>query len=224
MTLPPRYDEWLHIVFGRIEDGGDPFALDWIFAATPTEIADLFVTTMEHSGSDLDRYSDYQVAVGLDALLFTNLTGIPHTMIGDEVDEARKVTVLDSLWPLYRDCLDKRSPPGLGHLNETGHDRLAYVTYMLWDVSPFDVMAKKTAARWDALMNVLSKALRLTNPACVESALHGLGHLASSRRGFGAGTGPEQARAVISGWLAEKPAVRPELLAYAASARDGCIQ
>lgn len=224
MTLPPRYDEWLHVVFGRIGDGGDPFAMNWSFDLRPGEMADLFIATMERSGNDLKPFTDYQVAIGLETLLFNSHAGVPHELTGGGVSEEQKVAVLGSLWPLYRDCLDRRSPPGLGHLNETGYDRLAYVTYMLWDVSTYDVMAKKTAARWETLMAVLSNALRLSNPACVESALHGLGHLAGSRRGFGAGARPEQARSVITDWLAEKPAVRPELLAYAASARDGCIQ
>lgn len=224
MTLPPRYDDWLYTAFGRITDGGDPFALDWRFDLRASEMADLFVATMERSGSDSKPFTDYQVGIGLETLLFNSHADVPHVLTGGGVSEKQKVAILGSLWPLYRDCLNERSPPVLGHRSETSGKRLEYVTYMLWEGCPYEAMAKRSAARWDTLMDVLSKTLRLPSPACVESALQGLGHLAGHTRNFGLGTYPRGAQAVIDHWLAEKPAVRSELLAYAANARDGCIQ
>ena len=56
--------------------------------------------------------------------------------------------------------------------------------------------------------------LGLANPACQESALHGLGHAARQA--------PERIGAIIGAFL-EREALRPEILAYARSARSGCI-
>lgn len=211
---PPHYAEWIDFFFARVErDTDDPWALDWDFIATASEIADLFVHTMQHCGRDLAAFSDKQLAAGLNGLLFGNYGSVPHILIGAGVSDAQKLDVLRSLKRLYSDCLAKRSPPVLGHINETQSNPLEFVTYMLWDVTPLDSMAKKNADRHDALLDVLGDALRLPNEACVESALHGLGHL----RGH-------EAQVVIDRWLDGKPSVRPSLIAYARGARTGSIQ
>jgi hypothetical protein len=211
---PPKYAEWIDFFFARIErDTDDPWTLDWDFKASPSEIADLFEHTMQNCGRDLAAFSDKQLAAGLNGLLFGNYGSVPHILIGAGVSDAQKLDVLRSLKRLYSDCLAKRSPPVLGHINETQSNPLEFVTYMLWDVTPLDSMANRAGDRFDALLDVLSHALRLPNEACVESALHGLGHL----RG-------QKAQAVIDRWLDGKPSVRPSLIAYARSARTGCIQ
>ncbi len=213
---PPRYGEWLAYIFGRTTEESDPFQMDWIFRAAAGDIADLVQHTFENSGRDLTEYSDRQVSIGLQALLFCNFADFAHTVAGADVSEAQKIAVLRSMEPLYRDCLAVRSPAVLGHRSETDGNPLEFLTYMLWDVSPFDVMAASTAGMSDALVQTLDATLRLPNPACVESALHGLGHLPKAFR--------QRGTAVIDGWLAEKPDLRPELLNYARAARTGCIQ
>jgi hypothetical protein len=214
-NAPARYEEWLEFVFGRTGDDTDPFEMDWDFDAPPDVLADLFVWTMENSGRDLERFSDHQVSLGLQGLLFSDFSGIPHELIGPGVPEDKKIAVIRSLGPLYRDCLCVRSADVLGHLNETAQSPLEYVTYMLWDVTVLDTMARKEKARLDVLLDVLSATIRLPNGACVESALHGLGHMGRDAR--------PKASSVIDRWLEESPPVRPDLLAYAKRAREGRI-
>ncbi len=216
MTTPERYEEWLDFYFGRTGDRHAAWSLYWGFSAPPALCADLFAATLDRSGSDLDAFTDGEVAVGLDALLFGNLGDMPHKLFGTGVTEPQRLAILRSFLPLYRDCLARRSPPVLGHLDEGKGHPLEYPTYMLWDVTPFDAMARKDEARTDVLLGVLDAALRLPNAACVESALHGLGHW----------SGPTRPRAVatIDGWLASRPEVRPELFHYARAARTGCIR
>ncbi len=211
-----RYDEWLTYIFGRAAEDDDPFSMDWSFAATPVEVADLMRSTFLHSGRDLMAYSDRQVSLGLQALLFGNYAGFAHAVAGADVNDALKSEVVKSLLPLYKDCLAKRCPPVLGHRNESAGNPLEFVTYMFWDVSPFDVMAFRTPSCTEALVEVLTAALRLPNDACVESALHGLGHFPRQLR--------HRAETAIDDWLSETPAVRSELLSYARAARSGCIQ
>jgi hypothetical protein len=62
----------------------------------------------------------------------------------------------------------------------------------------------------------MRETLRLPNPACQESALHGLGHWAHAYPAFAAAT--------IDAYLAANPTLRPELARYAEAARSGCIQ
>ena len=213
---PARYDEWLSCIFGRTTEDSDPFGMDWTFKAAPSDIAELMTSTFVHSGRDLADYSDRQVSIGLQALLFGNFSNFVHEVSEPTVSDPLKVDVIESMLPLYRECLAQRSPPVLGHKSESVGNPLEFLTYMLWDVSPFDVMAHRTTGGTDALLEVLTAALRLPNDACVESALHGLGHFPRSLR--------HRADTVIDQWLAEKPAVRPELLDYARAARTGCIQ
>lgn len=215
-AAPARYDEWLDYYFGRYgRDSDDEWDMDWHFDAKPQELAHLFIHTLTNCGRDLAPFSDGQVAIGLQALLFSNFSDIPHTLMDGGTTEAARLVSIGSFVALYRDLLDRRAPPVLGHLNETQNNPLEYVTYMLWDVSPFDVMAARTEAGGEALLQVLAGALRLRNDACIESALHGLGHLNGALRG--------RAAAAIGDWLEERPQVRPELLAYARAARSGCI-
>ena len=66
-VAPPRYEEWLDYFFGRFERDCDvPGDMDWEFRRSATEIsateiADLFIYTMEHCGSDLIKFGDYPV-------------------------------------------------------------------------------------------------------------------------------------------------------------------
>jgi hypothetical protein len=189
--------------------------LDWEFAGSPSEIADLFIYTFENCGRDLARFSDGQIAAGLNGLLFSNYGSVPHILTGAGPSEAQRVAVLRSFKALYRDCLAKRSPPVLGHVNESHNNPLEFVTYMLWDVTPFDSMAMKSEERMLALLDALNFALRLPNEACIESALHGLGHLGGKAR--------QRAQALIGDWLDEMPEVRPALIDYARAARTGMI-
>ena len=66
-----------------------------------------------------------------------------------------------------------------------------------------------------AALDVMATILDFESLACVESALHGLGHW---HRAF-----PEPVEGLIDGFLATHSDARPELLTYARSARCGCV-
>jgi hypothetical protein len=215
-AAPERYDEWLSYIFGRTTEDSDPFRMDWIFNASPSDIAELMQCTFAQSGRDLTVYTDRQVSIGLQALLLCNFSDFAHAISGSTVSDQQRTDIIRSMLPLYRECLAKRCPPVLGHRSESAGNPLEFLTYMLWDVSPFDVMAHRAKGGTDTLVDVLAATLRVNNEACVESALHGLGHFPRSLR--------HRAEIEIDNWLAEGPAVRSELLDYARAARTGCIQ
>lgn len=62
----------------------------------------------------------------------------------------------------------------------------------------------------------MERCLALTHQACLEGALHGLGHWQSIY--------PERVGAVVDRFLRERNDLRPELVCYARRARDGAVQ
>lgn len=216
LARPPRYEAWLDFYFGRFErDESDVWLMDWQFDASPTDLADLFVYTMENCGRDLIAFSDRQVAAGLESLLLGNYGNVPRDIIGAGPTDAQRVAVLRSFKRLYEDCFSSRAPPVLGHCSETQGNPLERIVYMLWDVSPFDLMARESDDRLQALLGVFEATLRNANEACIESALHGLGHLGGRAR--------KKSQSLIDDWLDGLPQVRPALLEYARQARSGSI-
>ena len=95
---------------------------------------------------------------------------------------------------------------------------LNQVCYMWWDIIPLAASSKPRQPDpiHEASLAVMRATLRLPNPACQESALHGLGHWAHAY--------PEFTAATIDAYLAANPKLRPELVRYAQAARSGCVQ
>lgn len=76
-------------------------------------------------------------------------------------------------------------------------------------------MGKDTRAYYEAIAGVMEQCLSLQNPACIESALHGLGHMATFQ--------PKPARTIIDRFLKKNKTLDAQLAAYAKSARTGRI-
>ncbi|MEZ5775188.1 MAG: hypothetical protein R3D33_10935 [Hyphomicrobiaceae bacterium] len=190
--------------------------MDWRFGVPADEEAELLAATLLRSGVDLAPFSDGQVAIGLNALLFPNYGDTAGRIMAVDVPIERRIAAVAAIGRLYADCLAQRAPPVLGHLSEGAGHPLSFVTYMLWDVSPIDWWAAKDDRLFAAYLGVLEMGLASPNDAVVESALHGLGHLPGERRPAGT--------RLIDDWLAGAGSARLELRAYAERARSGCIQ
>lgn len=76
-------------------------------------------------------------------------------------------------------------------------------------------MSEKQRSYYHAIADVMEQCLSLQNPACIESALHGLGHMATFQ--------PKLARPVIRRFLKEQKTIDPQLKAYARRVRKGRI-
>ena len=66
-----------------------------------------------------------------------------------------------------------------------------------------------------AALETMASILRFDSLACQESALHGPGHWHNAF--------PKRIESLIDDFLRTHPDARPQLLAYARSARCGCI-
>jgi hypothetical protein len=179
------------------------------FDASQAELVYLIGRTCEQSGSDLVKYSNAQVSSGLCYMLSNSASNVVFSIIQKGVEEQDRIEAVKKLTILYRDCLAKRCDPVLSHKNEATSNPLWYICYMLWDISPL--------CQWnEVVIEVMEKALYLPNPACVESALHGLGHRHHQN--------PDIVEAVIDNFLSVCNGLRPELRLYAHQARIGNIQ
>lgn len=227
LVKPPRFDEWLECYFVPYDNVDSP----WdrfppvgddhpAFRGSDDEIIDLFTYTMLSSGTELKRFSDQQVGVGLDNLLNNHFADVANTVRDGATTTDKKVAALRSLKVLYSNCLSLRAAPKLGHRDEkTPSAPLNGICYMLWDVTPLSYWpdADQGALMYPVMIEVMEQALQSPNCAVVESGLHGLGHTVYKCK--------DLAVATIDRFLNERRVnVREELFSYARAARTGMIE
>src|SRR4030095_8363941 len=111
---------------------------------------------------------------------------------------------------------EPRCLPKLSHLDKDRTEPLNGICYMWWEVITWGwAMDDPDAERLKSKdLDVMEAVLQLPNPACKESALHGLGHMVRhSGRAF----------EIIDRLLADSADLDPGLRDYARGARSGCI-
>ena len=116
---------------------------------------------------------------------------------------------------LYQNCLNLRCANALGHKSEDGN-RLNNFCYMVWDETPLTYCENLTEKPeiYSACAEVMEYSLYLSNPACIESGLHGLGHLTTEY---------SEASEILERYLKTKPSVSWQLLEYANNAVAGNV-
>ena len=121
------------------------------------------------------------------------------------------------LSPLFTCLFEKRARPVLSHIDELKASAINSICYMLWDVTPISSWGNKGDCEdFKLALEVLEFALYLKNPACIESALHGLGHMSSC------GTNQRVYR-IIDDWIKQAQTSCFEVLKYAVLAQKGRI-
>ena len=129
------------------------------------------------------------------------------------------------LVPLIGDIIlsawENHASHSLGH-TETGYNSVSddtayadYLVYMFWDVAWLPHGCERPII--DACIDVMGRCAKSSNPAVVEGALHGLGHMQSYEKGSKRVLHIEGRRR-FSGDIGEK------LDAYAEAAKTGMIQ
>lgn len=218
--MSSRYQEWLQYVFDKpVTPNGWYFDVDCEnFEANNVELVELITQTFENCGRDLVHYSDAQVNFGLCYIFSNSCSDVVFSLMDDAVPIPLRLRALASIKILYRDCFTPRCAPVLGHINEQGDNPLNSICYMLWDASPLSYWENKSnrVIFYNSVVDVLEDALNSQNPACVESALHGLGHIHSSFI--------DRVSEVIASYLRRNVFVSPQLKSYAQHASTGNIQ
>jgi len=178
------YQDWLTYHFDRETDDA---SWHWGYSvsgfdAPPEIIATLLTRTLINSGTDLKPYSNAQVGMGLDFIFNPALS---HTLadLQASVPHFEAVRgIIQAMKPLYADCLAPRC-----HMQTStivgGDNSLNHFCFMLWDVTSLSYWNDHPRKNegYAAIVEVMEFALTLSNIACVESALHGLGHLHAYR-------------------------------------------
>jgi hypothetical protein len=216
------YADWLNYVF----DHAVPFyeqawyfesEADW-WQPQPEQAVDYVARLFENPELLADEFSDSQIAQGLYYLIDNGAGAYCRFLTDGSVPIDARTACIEAFSTLFARLFQPRCEPVLSHLDESGANALNRICYMWWDIMPIGAAAAPIPADpiHQGCLAEMRETLRLPNPACQESALHGLGHWA--------GAYPEFTAATIDAYLAANPKLRPELLRYAQAARSGCIQ
>jgi hypothetical protein len=138
-------------------------------------------------------------------------------LLDESVAWPERQRCLRAMVALYQQCFNPRCTPALGHLDEQPGNALNRVCYMWWDILPVygrpQLPARQAFDR--ECLQVMSATLALSNAACQESALHGLGHWAMYY--------PEPVAAIVNAYLEQPIEIREPLRQYALAARRGMV-
>jgi hypothetical protein len=200
------YEQWIRTLFDRPNTERPWYwRSDIDIEASDEQKVILIGQTLRRCGVDLTRFTDRQVSDGLNYIFNNSISNTVFLLCQKGVAEELRVDTVRQMKHLYRDCFARRCSPALSHWSESAGP-LNGVCYMLWEVSPL--------TSWkDVVLEVMEDALYVPHDACIESALHGLGRRDSRDRTRVAG--------IIDRFLAKTKRLRPELRAYAMSARQG---
>ena len=218
LTMHPRYTSWLKYVFDRpATPNGWYFDIEDLepFEAEPIDLVELVATTFENCARDLAPYSNEQLRYGLSYIVYNGASDVVFALMSENVPAELRLRAIAGLKQVYSHVFEPRCAPVLGHTSEPGDNVLNYTCYMLWDISPLSNWERspKRSIFYRAICDVLEHALTSPNRACVESGLHGLGHICSSY--------PERVEEVIDLHAANAP---KDLRQYAMDARRGHVQ
>lgn len=181
-TITSTYTDWLSFLFDHDEAKGDwrfDFFLDHI-EFTPAQAVDYVAQMFNHYDRDLAHYSDWQLALGVDYIFNNSCSDYAFYLRDKPVSLDKRIHAILSLKVFFEKCYDKRCVPSLGHYSEKGSP-LNTPCYMLWDTTPLSYCEGKQDrdAIYAAVTEVMEFSLTLSNKACIESGLHGLGHMVS---------------------------------------------
>ena len=162
----------------------------------------------------LRRFNDAQVGQGLNMIASNSCSNHAYCIVGGHAAWPARQRAIRSIYDVYAKCFASRCVEGLGHLNEANNP-LNTICYMWWDVFPaWGKNASRSEA--DEYIGVMERCLSLTHQACLEGALHGLGHWQLIFQ--------ERVESIVERFLSERSDLRPELVLYARRSRDGAVQ
>jgi len=215
------YEAWLEHAFGHeVRFQRPPWFFDsdadW-WNPKPESAID-FLTRLFRSPAVLTaQFSDDQIAQGLTYLLDTGAVGDSGWLYSSEVPVLARKACIAATFNLFSEIFQPRCEPVLGHLSKVRSAPLNTVAYMFWEGFPCVALpgdAHRQELQLETLA-VMERILALNSIACVESALHGLGHARISH--------PGQVEQIIDRYLASGRCATADIAAYAKAARCGCV-
>jgi len=217
-----EFEPWIEHVFSHaVSQTGNAwyYEIDSDFWDGPPGLTVEHMTRLfENPEPPLEYFADSQIAQGLYYIINSGAGGLVLSLMNDAVPIGERVRCIKAIHPLFRQLIEPRVAPVLGHLDEKGAKALNSVAYMWWDIFPVAAKVERNSAPDPlnaAILGVMENVLDTSHPAIQESALHGLGHWARAY--------PSVVEPIIDAFIASGADFRPELIAYAKSARQGCV-
>ncbi len=166
----------------------------------------------------LQEFSDDQIGLGLNYIFSNSCSELVEDFKRAKIDYDRKIKFMYSLNSIHKEIFETRATEKLLAGSKDKLSLLDYIVYMFWDINPITEPIATTKGNQEKYINalgeVIEQALYLKNIACIESGLHGLGHLAYKY--------PTLVEPIIDNFLAQA-SILPELNEYAKQARTGMI-
>lgn len=178
---PELYANALRYLFDRPVPGADGQEWYWDidtpeFEATPLQWTRIQTLVFANAGTDLARYSNQQVGMGLNHVMSNNAGDIPHKADDPSVPLADAMRMMDAFPSLWRDCIGPRLDTAEAQRDTDSVARLNFVCHMWFDVWPTFWNTKHISEWRDALWNVFCEMLDMPYREVKRSALHGIGH------------------------------------------------
>jgi hypothetical protein len=213
------FEQWVYFIFDHPEEGpawyADPDAPYWNGPAALT--AEYVIRLFEDPAIALEGFTDAEVNNGLWYLISPGLGEHMRCLDDPSLAIGTRVRCIRSCESLFRKLFLPRCSPHLSHRDEPGSNALNSVCYMWWDILPVygGPRPEDRVTLHEATLDTMEAVLEMPSIACQESPLHGLGHWHSFF--------PQRTETLINRFLADHLHARSELLAYARSARCGCV-
>ncbi|WP_439374512.1 hypothetical protein [Bradyrhizobium sp. DASA03120] len=215
------FEEWLEHAFGHeVRFQQAPWYFDpdhdW-WDPRPAQAIAYFTRLFEDPAPALKGFADRQIAQGLTYLVNTMASGDSRWFCSTEVPVRERLRSVEAIVPFFERLFKPRCTPHLSHLSEVDAGTLNGVCYMWWDAFPSLAFAgdPNLPTIHDCALSTMERTLHLDSLACQESALHGLGHWQSGHQ--------ERVAKIIDEFCAPDAKIDARLLAYAKSARCGCV-
>jgi hypothetical protein len=188
------------------------------WASSGVVTVDYITRLFEAAPTHLAKFSDAQANQGLWLLAYGIFCdGLP-CLYREGILQSQRERCIHSIYTLFEQYFAVRCSPHLSHMDAQGANPLNATCYMWWDFLAHEADGPEGRIGSDIdseMLATMERILRLNHDACIESALHGLGHWQHYR--------PAEAAGIIDSFLASNPNVRPELRTYALEARAGRV-
>ena len=215
------FDEWVAQIFDKPVT--DP---QWFFLCKyddepehPTPIIEVNDMTLlfEKYAFLVLRYSEGQIAHGLEYLLKSYASNYVFLFVEQAVPEQIRVRLAHSLFFLYKDLLSVICSDYCGGPDHPDRRPADFVCFMMWDGGTLQIYPDRPEQRDidKALIDTLARILALPKRCCQKSALHGLGHAHLDY--------PDKVCDIINKYLATKRHLDDDLYEYALDAREGAV-
>jgi hypothetical protein len=213
------FEQWVDGIFDH--EVADPA---WFWAEGADHCVEDDETNVEyltrlftHCDRVLARFDNARLDQGLNFVAFPSCSDHSLSITYGNASWPKRRACIRSIYDLYAKCFAVRCSGCLSH-SEACENPLNGICYMWWDLLGGRCGRNDAASDIEGLeyLGVMERSLTLSHEACLEGALHGLGHW---HRYY-----PERVKSTIDAFLQSRSDLRPELVLYARRARKGAVQ